>query len=60
MHNSAHIPRIRPTKIICFCAGTYKREEAHLLLQVHQIRGPVEIFFNKFKIDNWALDGHVC
>uniref|UniRef100_A0A8B9LZ55 CUB and Sushi multiple domains 2 n=1 Tax=Astyanax mexicanus TaxID=7994 RepID=A0A8B9LZ55_ASTMX len=41
-------------------AGTYKREEAHLLLQVHQIRGPVEIFVNKFKIDNWALDGHVC
>uniref|UniRef100_A0A8C6TIS3 CUB and Sushi multiple domains 2 n=1 Tax=Neogobius melanostomus TaxID=47308 RepID=A0A8C6TIS3_9GOBI len=40
-------------------AGTYKREEAHLLLQVHQIRGPVEIFVNKFKIDNWALDGHV-
>uniref|UniRef100_A0A673BJS4 CUB and Sushi multiple domains 2 n=1 Tax=Sphaeramia orbicularis TaxID=375764 RepID=A0A673BJS4_9TELE len=40
-------------------AGTYKREEAQLLLQVHQIRGPVEIFVNKFKIDNWALDGHV-
>ncbi|TSK31427.1 CUB and sushi domain-containing protein 2 [Bagarius yarrelli] len=40
-------------------AGTYKREEAHLLLQVYQIRGPVEIFVNKFKIDNWALDGHV-
>uniref|UniRef100_A0A8C5CBQ3 CUB and Sushi multiple domains 2 n=1 Tax=Gadus morhua TaxID=8049 RepID=A0A8C5CBQ3_GADMO len=39
-------------------AGTYKREEAQLLLQVHQIRGPVEIFVNKFKIDNWALDGH--
>ncbi|MEQ2223243.1 CUB and sushi domain-containing protein 2, partial [Ilyodon furcidens] len=37
----------------------YKREEAQLLLQVHQIRGPVEIFVNKFKIDNWALDGHV-
>uniref|UniRef100_A0AAZ3QFV8 CUB and Sushi multiple domains 2 n=1 Tax=Oncorhynchus tshawytscha TaxID=74940 RepID=A0AAZ3QFV8_ONCTS len=29
------------------------------LLQVHQIRGPVEIFVNKFKMDNWALDGHV-
>uniref|UniRef100_A0A674NBB4 CUB and Sushi multiple domains 2 n=1 Tax=Takifugu rubripes TaxID=31033 RepID=A0A674NBB4_TAKRU len=40
-------------------AGTYKREEAQLLLQVHQIRGPVEMFVNKFKIDNWALDGHV-
>ncbi|XP_036410979.1 CUB and sushi domain-containing protein 2 [Megalops cyprinoides] len=40
-------------------AGIYKKEEAHLLLQVHQIRGPVEIFVNKFKSDNWALDGHV-
>ncbi|ROK35857.1 CUB and sushi domain-containing protein 1 [Anabarilius grahami] len=40
-------------------AGTYKKEEAQLLLQVYQIRGPVEIFVNKFKIDNWALDGHV-
>ncbi|KAJ8268254.1 hypothetical protein COCON_G00134260 [Conger conger] len=40
-------------------AGIYKKEEAHLLLQVHQIRGPVEIFVNKFKSENWALDGHV-
>ncbi|XP_029427966.1 CUB and sushi domain-containing protein 2 isoform X2 [Rhinatrema bivittatum] len=40
-------------------SGLYKKEEAHLLLQVNQIRGPVEIFVNKFKIDNWALDGHV-
>uniref|UniRef100_A0A9J8B4T2 CUB and Sushi multiple domains 2 n=1 Tax=Cyprinus carpio carpio TaxID=630221 RepID=A0A9J8B4T2_CYPCA len=40
-------------------AGTYKKEESQLLLQVYQIRGPVEIFVNKFKIDNWALDGHV-
>uniref|UniRef100_A0A671RXC0 CUB and sushi domain-containing protein 1-like n=1 Tax=Sinocyclocheilus anshuiensis TaxID=1608454 RepID=A0A671RXC0_9TELE len=40
-------------------AGIYKKEEAQLLLQVYQIRGPVEIFVNKFKIDNWALDGHV-
>nr|XP_015204236.1 PREDICTED: CUB and sushi domain-containing protein 2 isoform X1 [Lepisosteus oculatus] len=40
-------------------AGTYKKEEAHLLLQVYQIRGPVEIFVNKFKSENWALDGHV-
>uniref|UniRef100_G3NWU6 CUB and Sushi multiple domains 2 n=1 Tax=Gasterosteus aculeatus aculeatus TaxID=481459 RepID=G3NWU6_GASAC len=40
-------------------AGIYKKEEAQLLLQVHQIRGPVEIFVNKFKIDNWALEGHV-
>ncbi|XP_048086105.1 CUB and sushi domain-containing protein 1 [Alosa alosa] len=40
-------------------SGTYKREEAQLLLQVHQVRGPVEIFMNKFKIENWALEGHV-
>ncbi|XP_067112326.1 CUB and sushi domain-containing protein 2 [Osmerus mordax] len=40
-------------------AGVYKKEEAQLLLQVHQIRGPVEIFVNKFKTDNWSLDGHV-
>ncbi|XP_023815635.1 CUB and sushi domain-containing protein 2 isoform X1 [Oryzias latipes] len=39
--------------------GTYKKEEAQLLLQVHQIRGPVEIFDNKLKMDNWAMDGHV-
>lgn len=31
----------------------------HLLLQVYQITGPVEIFVNKFKNDKWALDGHV-
>ncbi|XP_023687916.2 CUB and sushi domain-containing protein 2 isoform X1 [Paramormyrops kingsleyae] len=37
-------------------AGIYKKEESHLLLQVYQIRGPVEIFVNKL---NWALDGHV-
>ncbi|XP_029103994.1 CUB and sushi domain-containing protein 1 isoform X1 [Scleropages formosus] len=40
-------------------AGIYKKEESHLLLQVYQIRGPVEIFVNKFKSENWALDGHV-
>lgn len=45
--------------LVFYFVGTYKREEAQLLLQVHQIRGPVEIFVNKFKIDNWALDGHV-
>ncbi|KPP78874.1 CUB and sushi domain-containing protein 1-like [Scleropages formosus] len=27
--------------------------------RVYQIRGPVEIFVNKFKSENWALDGHV-
>ncbi|XP_016814233.2 CUB and sushi domain-containing protein 2 isoform X3 [Pan troglodytes] len=40
-------------------AGTYKKEDFHLLLQVYQITGPVEIFMNKFKDDHWALDGHV-
>ncbi|XP_030679232.1 CUB and sushi domain-containing protein 2 isoform X5 [Nomascus leucogenys] len=40
-------------------AGTYKKEDFHLLLQVYQITGPVEIFVNKFKDDHWALDGHV-
>lgn len=51
MHTNTHVLYISP--------GTYKKEEAQLLLQVYQIRGPVEIFVNKFKIDNWALDGHV-
>ncbi len=50
----------QPSTILTISAGTYKKEEAKLLLQVYQIRGPVEIFVNKFKIDNWALDGHVC
>ncbi|XP_038307699.1 CUB and sushi domain-containing protein 2 isoform X5 [Canis lupus familiaris] len=40
-------------------AGIYKKEDFHLLLQVYQIAGPVEIFVNKFKDDHWALDGHV-
>ncbi|KAG8143035.1 hypothetical protein E2320_000316 [Naja naja] len=40
-------------------SGIYKREDVHLLLQVHQITGPLEIFMNKFKNDKWALDGHV-
>ncbi|KAL7980566.1 hypothetical protein Chor_001720, partial [Crotalus horridus] len=40
-------------------SGIYKREDVHLLLQVHQITGPLEIFTNKFKNDKWALDGHV-
>lgn len=39
--------------------GIYKKEDFHLLLQVYQITGPVEIFANKFKDDHWALDGHV-
>ncbi|XP_037683717.1 CUB and sushi domain-containing protein 2 isoform X4 [Choloepus didactylus] len=40
-------------------AGIYKKEDFHLLLQVYQVTGPVEIFVNKFKDDHWALDGHV-
>ncbi|XP_039595033.1 CUB and sushi domain-containing protein 1-like [Polypterus senegalus] len=40
-------------------SGTYKKEESHLLLKVHQIRGPVELFVSKFKSDSWALDGYV-
>uniref|UniRef100_A0AAY4DRL0 CUB and Sushi multiple domains 2 n=1 Tax=Denticeps clupeoides TaxID=299321 RepID=A0AAY4DRL0_9TELE len=40
-------------------SSVLKIEEAQLSLQVHQIRGPVEIFVNKFKIDNWALEGRV-
>ncbi|XP_075409854.1 CUB and sushi domain-containing protein 2 isoform X3 [Tenrec ecaudatus] len=40
-------------------AGIYKKEDFHLLLQVYQITGPVEIFVNKFKDDHWSLDGHV-
>ncbi|ETE71248.1 CUB and sushi domain-containing protein 2, partial [Ophiophagus hannah] len=40
-------------------SGIYKREDVHLLLQVDQITGPLEIFMNKFKNDKWALDGHV-
>ncbi|XP_051775015.1 CUB and sushi domain-containing protein 1 [Erpetoichthys calabaricus] len=39
--------------------GIYQKDEFHLQLQVYQIRGPVEIFVNKFKNENWALDGHV-
>lgn len=39
--------------------GTYRKEDFHLLLQVYQTTGPVEIFVNKFKDDHWALDGHV-
>lgn len=42
----------------CF-AGTFKKEENHLLLKVYQIRGPTEQYFSKFKNDNWAMDGYV-
>uniref|UniRef100_A0A8B9RZV4 CUB and Sushi multiple domains 2 n=1 Tax=Accipiter nisus TaxID=211598 RepID=A0A8B9RZV4_9AVES len=44
---------------VTYFSGIYKKEDVHLLLQVYQITGPVEIFVNKFKNDKWALDGHV-
>ncbi|KAM9616088.1 CUB and sushi domain-containing protein 1-like [Morphnus guianensis] len=40
-------------------SGVYKKEEAHLLLKVFQIKGPSDIFVSKFENDNWALDGYV-
>ncbi|XP_041439963.1 CUB and sushi domain-containing protein 2 isoform X1 [Xenopus laevis] len=40
-------------------SGIYKKEDFHLLLQAHQVRGPADIFMDKFKKDSWALDGHV-
>uniref|UniRef100_A0A8C3UBV4 CUB and Sushi multiple domains 2 n=1 Tax=Catharus ustulatus TaxID=91951 RepID=A0A8C3UBV4_CATUS len=40
-------------------SGIYKKEDVHLLLQVYQIMGPLEIFANKFRNEKWALDGHV-
>lgn len=39
--------------------GVYKKEEAHLLLKVFQIKGSSDIFVSKFENDNWALDGYV-
>lgn len=39
--------------------GVYKKEEAHLLLKVFQIKGPSDIFVSKYENDNWALDGYV-
>ncbi|XP_042194838.1 CUB and sushi domain-containing protein 1 [Callorhinchus milii] len=39
--------------------GFYKKQEHHLLLELYQIRGPVEMFVHKFKNDNLALDGYV-
>ncbi|OXB69935.1 UNVERIFIED_CONTAM: hypothetical protein H355_010178, partial [Colinus virginianus] len=40
-------------------SGVYKKEEAHLLLKIFQIKGSNDIFINKFENDNWALDGYV-
>ncbi|XP_056421688.1 CUB and sushi domain-containing protein 1 isoform X2 [Hyla sarda] len=40
-------------------SGVYKKEEAHLLLKVFQIKGPSDGLIKKFKNDNWAMDGYV-
>ncbi|XP_048865206.1 CUB and sushi domain-containing protein 1-like isoform X4 [Brienomyrus brachyistius] len=40
-------------------SGTYKKEENHLLLKVYNVHGPMELYFSKFKNDNWAMDGFV-
>nr|XP_033792232.1 CUB and sushi domain-containing protein 1 [Geotrypetes seraphini] len=40
-------------------SGVYKKEEAHLLLKIYQIKGHMETFVNKFENENWALDGYV-
>uniref|UniRef100_A0A670YQB1 CUB and Sushi multiple domains 1 n=1 Tax=Pseudonaja textilis TaxID=8673 RepID=A0A670YQB1_PSETE len=40
-------------------SGTYKKEEAHLLLKVYHVKNPKESFVNKLEKDKWALDGYV-
>ncbi|XP_072264529.1 CUB and sushi domain-containing protein 1 [Pyxicephalus adspersus] len=40
-------------------SGIYKKEEAHLLLKVFQIKGPSDTLFKKIQNDNWAMDGYV-
>ncbi|XP_075454326.1 CUB and sushi domain-containing protein 1 [Ascaphus truei] len=40
-------------------SGIYKKEEAHLLLKVFQVKGPSDIFINKYENDNWSMDGYV-
>ncbi|KAM5163755.1 CUB and sushi domain-containing protein 1 [Mantella aurantiaca] len=40
-------------------SGIYKKEEAHLLLKVFQIKGSSEILTKKFQNDNWGMDGYV-
>ncbi|KAM3932341.1 CUB and sushi domain-containing protein 1 isoform 2-T2 [Leptodactylus fuscus] len=40
-------------------SGVYKKEEAHLLLKVFQIKGPSDVLIKKFQNDNWAMDGYV-
>uniref|UniRef100_A0A8C5NLT2 CUB and Sushi multiple domains 2 n=4 Tax=Passeriformes TaxID=9126 RepID=A0A8C5NLT2_JUNHY len=52
-------PSLEVSKVGLGDLGIYKKEDVHLLLQVYQIMGPLEIFANKFRNDKWALDGHV-
>ncbi|XP_073482747.1 CUB and sushi domain-containing protein 1 [Aquarana catesbeiana] len=40
-------------------SGIYKKEEAHLLLKIFQIKGSSESLIKKFQNDNWAMDGYV-
>ncbi|XP_069583000.1 CUB and sushi domain-containing protein 1 [Ranitomeya imitator] len=40
-------------------SGVYKKEEAHLLLKVFQIKGPSDVLIRKFQNNNWAMDGYV-
>uniref|UniRef100_A0A8D0BPV5 CUB and Sushi multiple domains 1 n=1 Tax=Salvator merianae TaxID=96440 RepID=A0A8D0BPV5_SALMN len=40
-------------------SGVYKKEEAHLLLKVYQIKNPRDGFTSKLENDKWALDGYV-
>ncbi|XP_062981165.1 CUB and sushi domain-containing protein 1 [Elgaria multicarinata webbii] len=40
-------------------SGVYKKEEAHLLLKVYQVKNPREGFASKLENEKWALDGYV-
>ncbi|KAJ6665888.1 hypothetical protein lerEdw1_001360 [Lerista edwardsae] len=40
-------------------SGVYKKEEAHLLLKVYQIKKPKEGFASKLENEKWALNGYV-
>ncbi|XP_063297188.1 CUB and sushi domain-containing protein 1 [Pelobates fuscus] len=40
-------------------SGVYKKEEAHLLLKVFQVKGPSDVFVKKIEKESFALDGYV-
>ncbi|XP_053315605.1 CUB and sushi domain-containing protein 1 [Spea bombifrons] len=40
-------------------SGVYKKEEAHLLLKVFQVKKPSEVLIKKFENENWSMDGFV-